>query len=118
MSRKKVLIAEDDPAILDAMKMILEDEGYEVQTTVDGAVIENMSSDLPDVLLLDIWLSGTNGQELCKRLKAQELTRNIPVIMVSANRDGKKIALEAGADDFIAKPFEVEELLSKVEQFL
>jgi DNA-binding response OmpR family regulator len=118
VSRKKVLIAEDDPAILDAMKMILEDEGYEVQTTVDGAVIENMSSDLPDVLLLDIWLSGTNGQELCKRLKAQELTRNIPVIMVSANRDGKKIALEAGADDFIAKPFEVEELLSKVEQFL
>lgn len=115
---KKILIADDDPGILDAMTMMLEDEGYEVETTVDGATVQDMRETLPDLLLLDIWMSGMDGREICKRLKRQELTKCIPIIIISANKDTDRFAKEAGADDFIAKPFEMDDLLAKVARYL
>jgi len=113
---KKVLVADDDPAILDVMRMMLEFEGYEVSTTPNGATILQMDSGLPDLLLLDIWMSGTDGRELCRRLKLNEKTKNIPIVLVSASKDVEHSAREAGADDFIAKPFEMNELLQKIEK--
>ena len=113
---KKVLVADDDPAILDVMRMMLEFEGYEVATTPNGATILQMDSGLPDLLLLDIWMSGTDGRELCRRLKLNEKTKNIPIVLVSASKDVEHSAREAGADDFIAKPFEMNELLQKIEK--
>jgi len=113
---KKVLVADDDPAILDVMRMMLEFEGYEVTTTPNGATILQMDSGLPDLLLLDIWMSGTDGRELCRRLKLNEKTKNIPIVLVSASKDVEHSAREAGADDFIAKPFEMNELLQKIEK--
>lgn len=115
---KKILIADDDPAICDAVKMMLEMEGYQVGTTVDGATIYRMESEMPDLLLLDIWMSGQDGREICKYLKARESTKHIPIIMVSASRDIEKSAREAGADDFLSKPFKMADLLGKVALYV
>lgn len=112
--KKKILVADDDPGILDALRFMLEESGYQVDTTVDGETVAKMFEDKPDLLLLDIWMSGQDGRDICKALKAQDSTRHIPIIMVSANKDTERIAKEAGADDFLAKPFEMKDLLSKV----
>ena len=109
------MIADDDPGIVDAIEMLLEFEGYEVSSTVDGTTVLDMKHDLPDLLLLDIWMSGEDGRDICKKLKQEPLTKNIPVIMISASRDIKESAMEAGADDFLAKPFEMDDLLKKIE---
>lgn len=117
MSKKKILVAEDDIGILEAMQIILEDAGYEVTTTVDGQTVQDMIADLPDVLLLDIWLSGMDGTEICRHLKSQPRTHHIPIILCSANKDTQKLAKECGADDFIAKPFEMIDFLRKVRKY-
>lgn len=117
---KKVLVADDDAAIVDATRMMLEMDDYEVLTTQDGRkVLElNASSNLPDLVLLDIWMSGMDGKEICRHLKSQEATKHIPIIIVSASYDVQKAALQAGADDFLAKPFEMDDLLHKVGKWL
>jgi DNA-binding response OmpR family regulator len=108
------MIADDDPGIIDAVEMLLEFEGFDVSTTVDGATVLDMKEELPDLLLLDIWMSGEDGRDICKKLKADQKTRNIPVIMISASRDIKDSAISAGADDFLAKPFDIYDLLKKI----
>lgn len=116
--KKLILVADDDPAILDALALILEDGGYEVKTTTDGATLRNIQQLAPDLLLLDIWLSGWNGKDICVSLKSDEQTRQIPIILFSANKETKRIAQEAGADDFITKPFDLDNLLTVVERYL
>jgi CheY-like chemotaxis protein len=113
----KILIADDDPAICDAVCFMLEEEGYEVRSTVNGATIYKMEKEFPDLLLLDIWMSGQDGREICKYLKNKNFTKDIPIIMLSASRDIEKSAKDAGADDFLAKPFEMEKLLEKVAYY-
>ena len=115
LKHKKIMIADDDPGIVDAVEMLLEFEGYDVISTVDGSTVLDMKENLPDLLLLDIWMSGEDGRDICKKLKQEPLTKNIPIIMVSASHDIKESAIEAGADDFLAKPFEMNELLKKIE---
>src|SRR5437870_5702463 len=115
--KRKILVADDDPAILEALILMLEDAGYEVKTTTNGATIQEVYKELPDLILLDIWMSGVDGRDICKQLKHQKKTKHIPIIMISANRDTEDIAKKAGADDFIAKPFEMKNLLAKVEQY-
>lgn len=118
MSRKhkKIMIADDDPGIVDAVEMLLEFEGYEVTSTINGSTVLDMKDELPDLLLLDIWMSGSDGRDICKKLKHEVITKNIPVIMISASKDIKESAMASGADDFLAKPFEITELLSKIER--
>lgn len=117
-SKNKILVADDDPAIVDALQFMLEEEGYEVATTVDADAVTKFVVDKPDLVLLDIWMSGQDGREICKYLKTQESTKQIPIIMISANKDTEKIAKESGANDFIAKPFEMDELLGKIRENL
>lgn len=112
------MIADDDPGIVDAVEMLLEFEGYKVTATADGSKVLDMKEGLPDLLLLDIWMSGEDGRDICKKLKQAEFTRNIPVIMISASRDVRDSAIAAGADDFLAKPFEMDELLKKIALLL
>lgn len=117
MGKKKIMIAEDDTGILEAMQLMLEDAGYEVTTTVDGRTVQDMKDDLPDVLLLDIWMSGMDGTGICQHLKSQNSTKHMPIILCSANKDTQKLAKGCGADDFIAKPFEMVDFLSKVKKY-
>jgi DNA-binding response OmpR family regulator len=113
---KKVMIADDDTGILDSLEIMLEFEGYEVSTTLNGAALLNMDDELPDVLLLDIWMSGVDGRDICKQLKQNEKTNKMPVVMISASKDIERSAMESGADDFLAKPFDMYELLEKIER--
>ncbi len=115
---KKVLVADDDPAILDAIKMTLELEDYDVDVTVNGETIYKMEKVYPDLLLLDIWMSGQDGRDICKYVKNNPHTKHIPIIMISASRDIMQSAREAGADDFIAKPFEIDDLLGIVAKYV
>lgn len=117
INRKKILVADDDHAIVEATSMILEESGYHVDTTLDGGIVYELKKDFPDLLLLDIWMSGQDGREICKFIKSNEATKNIPVVLISASRDIETSAKEAGADDFIAKPFDMNELLDKVAKY-
>jgi len=115
---KKVLIADDDPGIVDAVEMILDFYGYEVSSTYNGNEVLKLQGNYPDVLLLDIWMSGCDGRDICRELKAKDEMRHIPVLMISASKDIRESAMQAGADDFLAKPFDMKELLSKIENLL
>lgn len=112
---KRIMIADDDPAILDAIGIILEYKGYEVRRVLNGKGLIEMEYELPDLLLLDIWMSGTDGRDICKKLKDTEHTRKLPIVLISASKDIQKSAMDAGADDFLAKPFEIEELFKIIE---
>ena len=112
------MIADDDPGIVDAVEMLLEFEGYTVTTTLYGSTVLNLNENLPDLLLLDIWMSGEDGRDICKKLKEDSSKKHIPVIMISASKDIKASAISAGADDFLAKPFEMNDLLKKIEALL
>ena len=116
-TKKKISIADDNPAILDALKIMLE-EDYEVETTLNGAAAQDMKEPLPDLLLLDIGMSGTDGRDICKLLKNTASTKRIPVVMISATKDLEQIARDSGADDFIAKPFQMEHLLATVAKYV
>jgi CheY-like chemotaxis protein len=115
--RKRILIADDDTAILEVIAMMLEDAGYDVKTTVNGQTVTLVQEYSPDLILLDIWMAGMDGRTICKSLKGNTLTKHIPIVMISANKDTKKIASEAGADNFIEKPFEMDHLLATVAQY-
>lgn len=117
-AKKRILVVDDNPAILDALNIMLEEEGYDVETTEDGAAAKNMTQPFPDLLLLDIWMAGMDGRDICKHLKSGVATKNIPVIMVSATKNIEQIAKDSGADGFIAKPFQMEHLLAKVADYV
>ena len=118
MSKKKIMVVDDDAGIVQALQLILEDEGYDVTAIMDGQAVKDMEADVPDLLLLDIWMSGLDGRDICRHLKSRDRTRNLPIIICSANRDTENIAREAGADGFLTKPFELDDLLGKVAAFI
>src|SRR5690348_14834786 len=95
---KRILVAEDDPDILDVLRLILEEGGYAVETTTDGAALRDFPKGYPDLILLDIWMSGWDGRDICRALKSREAISKIPILLVSANRDTEQIARDAGAD--------------------
>lgn len=113
-----ILIADDDTGILDVITLILEDEGYTVIAMADGMEVRNISGQLPDLILLDIWMSGMDGRDICLYLKSRKETSHIPIVMVSANKDAKNIASQVKANDFIEKPFDLDLLLAMVEKYI
>lgn len=115
---KKILIADDDPAILDCLQLILEDAEYTVEISSNGDTIVKIEQFKPDLILLDVWMSGEDGRVICKQLKSKELTRDIPVIMISATSYIEESTRKAGAEDFLPKPFQMEDLLTKVERYI
>ena len=117
-SGKKILVVDDDPDILLFLQQIFEDEGYDVQTSTKGQYLEQLhNGGLPNLIFLDVFLSGRDGREIVKYLKSQEVTKHIPVIMASAHPGAEPTARAAGADDFLAKPFNIDDLLAKVAKY-
>jgi len=88
--RKKIFIADDDRDILQIMHLMLQTKPYAVETTSNAKNIFEFEKDLPDLILLDIWMSGVDGREICSQLKKNERTKNIPVIFISANSNIKR----------------------------
>lgn len=111
---KKILIVDDDVMILSSLRRILEMEGYSIQTFPNGKVFLKGFYQKPDLILLDKQLADMDGAEICKSLKQNDKTSEIPVILISSVWNLKTVAENAGADDFIEKPFEIPELIKKV----
>ena len=113
---KRILFADDDPSIQDIVNLIFEGE-YEVTTYSDGARLMENDFELPDLFLLDKQLPGVDGLDICRFLKSQASTKHIPVIVISASPHLKKLAMAAGADDTIEKPFPIRELRQMVATY-
>ncbi|OCX53212.1 response regulator receiver protein [Mucilaginibacter sp. PPCGB 2223] len=116
---KKILAVDDDLFILDALTELLKYSGYDVESTPNGDdVFKKIDSYVPDLVLLDVMLAGLDGRDICKKIKSEEKTKNIPVIMVSATPAVNQTIQDYGADDFVAKPFDIFQLLNKIENLL
>lgn len=117
MARKKILIIEDDESVQAMLKLIFEKAGYEIEISPDGQSIYQ-EREWPDIFLLDKQLNGFDGLEICKYLKSKDQTKKIPVIMLSATPGIEPLALDAGADHFMEKPFNSSVLITKVAEYL
>lgn len=119
MDRKKILICDDDEGIIDMLELVLEETGHEIITETNSLNIKSiLKKDVPDLILLDLWMPVLSGDQVLKTLRSSEDTKQLPIIVISASRDGKEIAFDAGATDFVAKPFDIDELLLKIEKYL
>ena len=115
--KRQILIIDDDPGIQDILKIIFERAGYGVSIEDKVQLILDDDYTIPDVILLDRYLSGKDGLDICRHLKSSAHSRNIPVIMVSASPDIARLAIEAGADGFVEKPFNMTDMINKIEHF-
>ena len=116
---KTILVVDDDPDILDAVQILLESEGFKVLTSTKGIDVDAISiQQMPDLILLDVLLSGYDGRKIAKKLKMQNITKNIPVVMMSAHPTARNDIKEYLADDFISKPFDIDYLMNKIHLYL
>jgi CheY-like chemotaxis protein len=114
---KKILVAENDEDILFILNLILNNAGYKVETLQEGSSLVNRKQDWPDLFILDKDMPTIDGLALCKYLRLNPETRNKPIIMMSAYHKVKQKAADAGADEFITKPFDLKDLLQKVGKY-
>lgn len=121
VAKGKILVVDDEIYIVHILDFSLGMEGYEVLTALDGEqALEKARTEHPDLIVLDIMMPKLDGYETCKLLKAEEHTRSIPVILLSAkgrNVD-QKIGFEVGADDYITKPFSPRKLVERINAIL
>jgi adenylate cyclase len=116
-----ILVVDDTPEVLQFLSDALTQEGYEVCSAIDGGIALNRVRDIqPDLVLLDIMMSGIDGYEVCERLKTDPLTSKIPVIFISAMGDSldKVKAFGVGGVDYVTKPFQIEEVFARIEHQL
>lgn len=117
---KKILAVDDDNDILDVIRIILEDEGYEVLTLANGKhVFDIVEENDPDLILLDVMLGGLDGRDICRALKQHDTFKKIPVVMISASHNLNNLLLMPGApNNFLAKPFDIDKLIEMVRSEL
>lgn len=116
---KLIQIIEDDEAIRDVIEFILQESDYDVTVASNAKEFKvNLFNTLPDLILMDVRLPDGNGLQLCRKMKQSLDTRHIPVIIMSAHATAEESSKEAFADDFIAKPFDLNELLKRIEKQL
>ncbi|SMC69142.1 response regulator [Pedobacter africanus] len=116
---KKVFVFDDNPDILELCTIILQDAGYDIKTSsTSNHIIDQVMSYTPDIIFMDNWLPDVGGIDATRELKANDLLKNIPVIYFSANNDVKSLADQAGADGYLSKPFDIEELEAIISRHL
>ena len=117
---KRVLVIDDDEDILEILNLVFLESGYDIVTSNTSDAADDIKVIQPDIVLLDVRITGSpkDGPDICREIKAQLATRHLPVMLVSGETDLKLIAQECGADAYIAKPFDIFELLSQVEECL
>lgn len=115
---ERILIIDDDPDVLTVLQMILRKKGYVTATAVqEQQIYEQIATDRPDLILMDVLLSGSDGRQICRRLKDSS-NKDIPIIMLSGHPAAQKGMQDYGADDFLAKPFREKDVLQKIEKYL
>ncbi|MCW8829528.1 MAG: phosphate regulon transcriptional regulator PhoB [Gammaproteobacteria bacterium] len=118
MTGKRILLVEDEAAIREMTAMALERAGYLVSEAEDAIQAERLLADgVPDLILLDWMLPGSSGIELARRLRREEYTREVPIIMLTARseEDDRIRGLDSGADDYVSKPFSPRELIARIK---
>jgi DNA-binding response OmpR family regulator len=114
---KKIVVVDDNKDILDALELTLSYENYSVHTTSKAdEALSYICEIRPDVVLLDVLMSGVDGRDICRKLKQSKELGNIPVIMISAHPSAEESVKKVGADDFLAKPFDIDILLERVSK--
>lgn len=116
---KKILVVDDDEDIREIMAFILQEEGYEIVELAAGReVVETVHRVHPDLLLLDVMLGDSDGRDICGQLKRDEKTQDLPIIIVSASHGyHTRHEKNCGANDYLAKPFDIAELVSQVKRY-
>jgi len=115
--RAKILVVDDERCVVDTLRICLESDNYDVLEAYSGeGAIEKARKEVPDLILLDIMLSDITGYEICNRLRKDPLTRSIPIIMLTglSGFSDRIVGLDIGANDYITKPFELNELKTKI----
>ena|SRR3990172_3296990 len=118
---KKILVTEDSPTVLEILKSVLEEEGYEVIAATDGQQALNLAkTDKPDLIVLDLMLPKIDGYKVCRILKFDEKYKNIPIIMLTARtkESDENLGKEVGADAYIRKPFQPEVIIDQIRKLL
>ena len=124
--KKKILLIDDDPDFVEAVKVIVENAGYDVRVAYDGAEgLEAVAQEKPDLIVLDVMMPVMNGHEACAKLKADPQTAKIPIILLTAVADRVTTStythrdmLESEAEDYMPKPVEPAELLNLIKGWL
>jgi CheY-like chemotaxis protein len=115
---KKIILVEDDPDILFTVSMILENAGYAVVSLSTARTIIDGTMDCPDLFILDKRMPDMDGLDVCRFLRDKPECRDIPVIIISASPKFGPLAMKAGANDFLEKPFQVKDLLRVVAKYV
>lgn len=116
---KRVLICDDDTGIVDVTSIILADAGYDIEVCPHGdEIIDTVRNFKPDLILLDLWMPGPGGAAIAQLLKTKARTKNIPIVIVSANKDTATIVNNIGADDYLCKPFDIVDLEQIVKKYV
>ncbi|HEX7117551.1 MAG TPA: response regulator [Longimicrobiales bacterium] len=115
----RILLAEDHFDSREALRILLESSGYHVAVAVDGrAALDQALVDPPDLILMDVMMPELDGLEVTRRLRSSETTHDVPIIAISAMQGARELALEAGADEVLAKPIDIGSLLETVRDRL
>jgi DNA-binding response OmpR family regulator len=111
----KILVVDDDPDISMMLKLMLEYKGYSV-TNLEKAEdsLKALEDEDISMVIIDMLLSGISGTDICRQIRQNQKTAAFPILMISAHPNAKEICLEAGADDFISKPFDMHDILSRI----
>jgi DNA-binding response OmpR family regulator len=121
MERKKILVVDDEVDLVKTVQFSLEAEGYKVLVSYNGEDALNQSrKENPDLILLDVMLPKLDGYKVCRLLKFDDRYKHIPILMLTAKTQQKdrSLGMETGADEYITKPFDMEELMEKVKVYL
>ena len=120
MSKQKILVIDDEQDLVELLKFNLQKEGYEVAVAYDGFTGLERARRMPDAIILDLMLPEMNGLDVCRHLKRVSATAGIPILMLTAKGEeaDKVVGLELGADDYLAKPFSIRELLARIKAIL
>jgi len=121
MNKNRVLIVDDEPDIVEAIKFSLELENIECMVAYDGEeALAKAKNENPDLIILDIRLPKINGYKVARLLKFDESFKNIPIIMLTARtqESEKQLGMETGADEYVTKPFEMDEVIALVKKYL
>ena len=116
---KKIIIVDDNIAILDSLQMMLDLEGYDVQIFEKGSEMYQQldKNNLPNLIFMDMWLAGEYGRDICRLIRGNEDFATLPVIIMSASRGLANSAIESGANEFVAKPFDLFDVLDKIKKY-
>jgi two-component system phosphate regulon response regulator PhoB len=121
MSKKSILVIEDEPAIIDVLTYNLEKEGFDVSSTTNGRDgLQLVKSKVPDLVILDLMLPGTDGLEICRDIRSDPRTRHVRVLMLTAKSEelDEIVGFNMGADDYVTKPFKIKALIHRIKAAL